>query len=32
LRHPFARGETVSLPSMALELSAVQLFAEIPEV
>ena len=30
--HPFARGETVSLASVALELSAVQLFAEVPEV
>jgi Uma2 family endonuclease len=30
--HPFARGETVSLASVALELSAAQLFAEVPEV
>ena len=29
--HPFARGETVSLASVALELSAAQLFAEVPE-
>ena len=29
--HPFARGEAVSLASMALELSAAQLFAEVPE-
>ena len=29
--HPFGRGETVVLASVALELSAVQLFAEIPE-
>ena len=30
--HPFARGEVVSLTSVALELSAAQLFAEVPEV
>ena len=30
--HPFARGEPVSLASVALELSAAQLFAEVPEV
>jgi Uma2 family endonuclease len=30
--HPFARGEAVSLASVALELSAEQLFAEVPEV
>jgi Uma2 family endonuclease len=30
--HPFARGESVSLASVALELSAAQLFAEVPEV
>ena len=29
--HPFARGETVALASLALELSAAQLFAEVPE-
>lgn len=29
--HPFARGETVSLASVALELGAAQLFAEVPE-
>ena len=29
--HPFARGETVVLASVALELSAAQLFAEVPE-
>ena len=29
--HPFARGETVALASLALELSATQLFAEVPE-
>ena len=29
--HPFARGETVALASVALELSAAQLFAEVPE-
>jgi Uma2 family endonuclease len=29
--HPFARGETVVLASVALELSAAQLFAEIQE-
>ncbi|MDB5930623.1 MAG: hypothetical protein JWR60_2330 [Polaromonas sp.] len=29
--HPFARGETVSLASVALEISAAQLFAEVPE-
>ncbi|HEY5579818.1 MAG TPA: Uma2 family endonuclease [Rhodoferax sp.] len=27
--HPFARGESVSLASVALELSAAQLFAEV---
>ena len=30
--HPFARGEPVALASMALELTAAQLFAEVPEV
>ena len=30
--HPFARGEAVSLASVALELSAAQLFAEVPEI
>ena len=30
--HPFARGEPVALASVALELTAVQLFAEVPEV
>ena len=30
--HPFARGEALSLASVALELSAAQLFAEVPEV
>ena len=30
--HPFARGEVVFLASVALELSAAQLFAEVPEV
>ena len=30
--HPFARGEPVSLASVALELTAAQLFAEVPEV
>ena len=29
--HPFARGEPVSLASVALELRADQLFAEVPE-
>ena len=29
--HPFGRGEAVSLASVALELSAEQLFAEVPE-
>jgi Uma2 family endonuclease len=29
--HPFARGEAVILASVALELSAAQLFAEVPE-
>ena len=29
--HPFARGETVALASVALELSPAQLFAEVPE-
>jgi hypothetical protein len=29
--HPFARGERVTLASVALELSAAQLFAEVPE-
>lgn len=29
--HPFARGEAVSLASVALELSAAQLFAEVPD-
>ncbi|WP_296916651.1 Uma2 family endonuclease [Polaromonas sp.] len=30
--HLFARGEQVTLASVALELSAAQLFAEVPEV
>ncbi len=30
--HPFAAGEPVVLASVALELSAAQLFAEVPEV
>ncbi len=30
--HPFARGEPVALASVALELTAAQLFAEVPEV
>jgi len=30
--HPFARGEPVCLASVALELSAAQLFAEVPEL
>ena len=30
--HPFARGVPVSLASVALELTAAQLFAEVPEV
>ena len=29
--HPFARGEVVLLASVALELGAAQLFAEVPE-
>ena len=29
--HPFARDEPISLASVALELSAAQLFAEVPE-
>ena len=29
--HPFARGQVVSLASVALELSAAQLFTEVPE-
>jgi len=29
--HPFARGETVLMASVALELSATQLFAEVQE-
>lgn len=29
--HPFGKGETVSLASVALDIPAVQLFAEIPE-
>ncbi|MEO5659230.1 MAG: Uma2 family endonuclease [Polaromonas sp.] len=29
--HPFARGEQVTLASVALELSAAQLFAEVPD-
>ena len=29
--HPFARGETVALTSMALELGAAQLLAEVPK-
>ena len=29
--HPFAKGETVSLVSVALEITAEQLFAEVPE-
>ena len=30
--HPFARGEPISLASVALELTAAQLFAEVPEL
>lgn len=30
--HPFARGESVTLASVALELRAARLFAEVPEV
>ena len=30
--HPFARGEPVSLASVALDLTAAQLLAEVPEV
>jgi Uma2 family endonuclease len=30
--HPFARGEPVSLASVALELSAAQLFADVIEI
>ncbi|MEO6322142.1 MAG: Uma2 family endonuclease [Polaromonas sp.] len=30
--HPFARGESVALASVALDLRAEQLFAEVPEV
>lgn len=30
--HPFARGESVSLASVALELSAAQLFADVLEL
>ncbi len=30
--HPFARGEPVALASVALELTAAQLFAEVPDV
>ncbi len=30
--HPFAKGDTVGLASVALEISAAQLFAEVPEV
>ena len=30
--HPFARGEPVSLASVALTLNADQLFAEVPEI
>jgi Uma2 family endonuclease len=30
--HPFARGESVALASVALEIGAQQLFAEVPEV
>jgi Uma2 family endonuclease len=29
--HPFARGEVVALASVALDISAVNLFAEVPE-
>ena len=29
--HPFAKGETVTLASVALALTAAQLFAEVPE-
>ena len=29
--HPFAKGEPVLLASVALEITAVQLFAEVPE-
>ena len=30
--HPFARGESVSLASVGLELSAAQIFAEVPQL
>ena len=30
--HPFVKGESVKLASVALEVSAAQLFAEVPEV
>lgn len=30
--HPFARGESISLASVGLELSAAQLFAEVQEI
>jgi Uma2 family endonuclease len=30
--HPFAKGEAVRLASVALEIPAAQLFAEVPEV
>jgi Uma2 family endonuclease len=30
--HPFAKGDTLGLASVALEISAAQLFAEVPEV
>lgn len=30
--HPFTKGEAVGLASVALEISAAQLFAEVPEV
>ena len=30
--HPFGRGEPVSLASVSLEMTAAQLFAEVPEV
>jgi hypothetical protein len=30
--HPFARDEKVALASVALELSAAQLFAEVQEI
>ena len=32
LHHPFAPGETVSLASVALEISAAQLFADVLDI